>query len=161
MLSTSQPTPWERLDYSSYQWQRNLVKLRAYRCSNASIITSHLPKFLAYGHCSTFPYIMSSGTSANPLGGVAPEVLDMTISEEKHDAGISSSRDESIAAEKGEFYSIREEAQRTNSDGEPIVKLSHEEQFPIDPDTPEHEPQLTVRAILVGCILGGVIAASK
>lgn len=102
---------------------------------------------------------MSAGTSANPLGGVSKEVEELTISEEKHDAGLASSRDASIAAEKGDYYSITEDAQRTNS--EAPVQLSHEEQFPIDPDAPEHEPQLTVRAILVGCILGGVIAASK
>ena len=100
---------------------------------------------------------MSSGTAANPLGGISHEVEQLTISEEKNDAGFSSSRDESIAAEKGETYTIT--AQRTNS--EAAVVLTHEEQFPIDPDAPEHEPQLTVRAVLVGCILGGVIAASK
>lgn len=103
--------------------------------------------------------IMSAGTSANPLGGVSKEVETLTISEEKHDAGIASSTDPSIRAEKGDFYTITEDAQRTNS--ETPVKLTHEEQFPVDPDAPEHEPQLTVRAILVGCILGGVIAASK
>jgi len=102
---------------------------------------------------------MSAGTSANPLGGATHEVDDLTINEEKHDAGAASSTDPSISAEKGEVYTITEDAQRTNSEV-PVI-LSHEVQFPIDPDAPEHEPQLTVRAILVGCILGGVIAASK
>jgi hypothetical protein len=39
--------------------------------------------------------------------------------------------------------------------------LSHEFQFPIDPDAPEELQQFTFRAVFVGCCLGGVIAASK
>ncbi|OQO12825.1 hypothetical protein B0A48_02289 [Cryoendolithus antarcticus] len=39
-------------------------------------------------------------------------------------------------------------------------KLSHEFQFPEDPDAPE-EHQFTFRAVFVGCMLGGVIAASN
>ncbi|OQN99692.1 hypothetical protein B0A51_18823, partial [Rachicladosporium sp. CCFEE 5018] len=39
-------------------------------------------------------------------------------------------------------------------------KLSHEFQFPEDPNAPE-EHQFTFRAVFVGCVLGGVIAASN
>ncbi|EMC91390.1 hypothetical protein BAUCODRAFT_80544 [Baudoinia panamericana UAMH 10762] len=39
--------------------------------------------------------------------------------------------------------------------------LSHEEQFPIDPDAEEELHQFTFRAVFVGCVLGGVIAASN
>ena len=104
---------------------------------------------------------MSAGASSSPLGGMSHELEELTISEEKHDAGVFSSRDESIAAEKGELFTITEDAQRTNSVFDANAGLTHEEQFPIDPDAPEHEQQLTVRAIFVGCCLGGVIAASK
>lgn len=33
--------------------------------------------------------------------------------------------------------------------------------FPIDPNEPEEEYQLTVRAVLVGCVLGAVGASSS
>ena len=41
------------------------------------------------------------------------------------------------------------------------ILLSHEEQFPEDPNADLETQQFTVRAVVVGCLLGGVIAASK
>jgi hypothetical protein len=39
--------------------------------------------------------------------------------------------------------------------------INTDDPFPESPDAPVEEQQLTVRAVLVGCILGGIIAASN
>jgi hypothetical protein len=39
--------------------------------------------------------------------------------------------------------------------------FSHEDPFPVDEDAEQEDHQFTFRAVFVGCILGGVIAASK
>lgn len=45
---------------------------------------------------------------------------------------------------------------------EPHVRsINTDDPFPESPDAPVEEQQLTVRAVLVGCILGGIIAASN
>ncbi|KAG0707878.1 OPT oligopeptide transporter protein-domain-containing protein [Suillus ampliporus] len=44
---------------------------------------------------------------------------------------------------------------------EPVQFINTDEPFPESPDAPVEEQQLTVRAVLVGCILGGIIAASN
>ncbi|KAG2151124.1 OPT oligopeptide transporter protein-domain-containing protein [Suillus bovinus] len=43
----------------------------------------------------------------------------------------------------------------------PAQFLNTDDPFPENPDAPVEEQQLTVRAVLVGCILGGIIAASN
>lgn len=48
-----------------------------------------------------------------------------------------------------------------SNDDEEINFLSHEEQFPIDPNEQLETQQFTFRAVFVGSLLGGVIAASK
>jgi OPT family oligopeptide transporter len=45
---------------------------------------------------------------------------------------------------------------------EPHVRsINTDDPFPVSPDAPVEDQQLTVRAVLVGCILGGIIAASN
>ncbi|KAG0694195.1 OPT oligopeptide transporter protein-domain-containing protein [Suillus ampliporus] len=44
---------------------------------------------------------------------------------------------------------------------EPVRFINTDEPFLESPDAPVEEQQLTVRAVLVGCILGGIIAASN
>jgi hypothetical protein len=45
---------------------------------------------------------------------------------------------------------------------EPHVRsINTDDPFPESPDAPVEDQQLTVRAVLVGCILGGIIAASN
>ena len=66
----------------------------------------------------------------------------------------SSSKDPSTIVEKGEVIEV------DNVEDDTLL-LSHEEQFPIDPNEELETQQFTFRAVLVGCILGGVIAASK
>lgn len=83
------------------------------------------------------------------------EVVDSTVHDIEKDSKTTSN-DPSINVEKGEIVT----AVRTNSTQDDALLLSHEEQFPIDPDERE-EQQFTIRAVLVGCILGGVISASK
>jgi hypothetical protein len=39
--------------------------------------------------------------------------------------------------------------------------FSHEDPFPVDEDAIQEDHQFTFRAVFVGCLLGGVIAASK
>lgn len=41
------------------------------------------------------------------------------------------------------------------------LELSHEEQFPEDPNAIPETQQFTLRAVITGSLLGGVIAASK
>lgn len=56
-----------------------------------------------------------------------------------------------IAADIISYDSEEPQAQFINTD----------EPFPESPDAPIEEQQLTVRAVLVGCLLGGIIAASN
>lgn len=44
---------------------------------------------------------------------------------------------------------------------EDVKLLSHEDPFPEDPSAQLETRQFTFRAVFVGCLLGGVIAASK
>ncbi|KAG0709867.1 OPT oligopeptide transporter protein-domain-containing protein [Suillus ampliporus] len=44
---------------------------------------------------------------------------------------------------------------------EPVRFINTDEPFLESPDAPVEEQQLTVRAVLVGCILGGIVAASN
>lgn len=104
---------------------------------------------------------MSSYGGALGIGSASEEVEEATIRDIKRASidgdGKPSISEPSETAEKGELYQINE---RTEEDDE-LIMLSHEEQFPIDPTAPEEKHQFTVRAVFVGCCLGGVIAASK
>ena len=94
------------------------------------------------------------------MGDTSEEVQVQTIKQlEKdiYDDGRTPS-DPSVSVEKGEQIRITDHEEDAEED-EPI--LTHEEQFPIDPSIPDEPYQFTVRAVVVGCILGGVIAASK
>ena len=104
---------------------------------------------------------MSANGGALGIGTASDEVQISTIKElekESHEHDRSSS-DPSMRVEKGDMIDV---SQRNKSldEGDGNQFLSHEEQFPEDPDAPE-EQQLTFRAIFVGCCLGGIIAASK
>ena len=66
-----------------------------------------------------------------------------------------SSSEPSVRIEKGHDVEVKEHEEDEN------FEMSHEVQFPIDPDAEEETQQLTFRAVFVGCCLGGVIAASK
>ena len=95
---------------------------------------------------------MSTTGGAVGISCTSNDLADSTIRcIEKDDS--SESNDPSISVEKGELI-------RVDSVKEDVLLLSHEEQFPIDPNE-EPETQFTIRAVLVGCLLGGVIAASK
>ena len=107
----------------------------------------------------------SAGTMAVSSG--IDDVGEVTARNIEKDTTSGSSSDPSLNVEKGEKNYVQEQkelltATRTtsNSEGE-ILLLPHTEQFPEDPDAEEETQQFTVRAVLVGCILGGVIAASK
>lgn len=74
--------------------------------------------------------------------------------------GSRHSSDEHVVAEKGELFQVTDYEQEGEDENENLI-LSHEEQFPIDPNAQEETAQFTFRAVFVGCCLGGVIAASK
>lgn len=78
------------------------------------------------------------------------------IEKDGDDGERSASEPEGIT-EKGSIRVAKHEA----DDDDGIEILSHEEQFPLDPNAEEETQQLTFRAVFVGCVLGGIIAASK
>lgn len=73
----------------------------------------------------------------------------------RDDSKSSSSRDHGSSMEKGEVSTA------TADEVEELDAFSHEHPFPELPGTQVESHQFTVRAVLVGCILGGVISASK
>jgi hypothetical protein len=96
---------------------------------------------------------MSNQGGAMGIGSESYALENSTVHEiekEEFDRRVSST-DPSVQAEKGEFLDVDEH----ETDDEDLQMLSHEEQFPIDPNAEEETQQLTVRAVLVGCILGG------
>ncbi|KKY18358.1 putative oligopeptide transporter [Phaeomoniella chlamydospora] len=96
---------------------------------------------------------MSSNGGALGTGSYDEGVAKATVASMNDTSPISSS-DPNIAEEKGEVVSVRRMSVATSeySTGDP---------FPEDPDSQEEAQQFTVRAVLVGCILGGVIAAAN
>lgn len=103
---------------------------------------------------------MSLAANTTGTEPVSQEVDEYTIKQLENDSdGKSTPSDPSTAAEKGQIFSVTDHEDENHEDD--VIFLSHEEQFPIDPDAQEEPQQFTVRAVLVGCILGGVIAASK
>ncbi|KAK0270579.1 hypothetical protein LTR35_014115 [Friedmanniomyces endolithicus] len=102
---------------------------------------------------------MSNNGGALGIGSENLELENMTIKELEKDGYKNSSSEPSSVAEKGDVVDIYQtETNRTEPE---LDILSHEEQFPIDPDAEEETQQLTFRAVFVGCCLGGVIAASN
>ncbi|KAG1791105.1 OPT oligopeptide transporter protein-domain-containing protein [Suillus plorans] len=71
----------------------------------------------------------------------------------------------SVSSYSEEKSAITAEIKSVSGDSEgsePHVQfLNTDDPFPELPDAPVEEQQLTVRAVLVGCILGGIIAASN
>lgn len=98
---------------------------------------------------------MSSNGGALGIGTASREVEGDTVHEIEKEERNPSSSDPSVVAEKGELIHV------TSREDEEEPILSHEEQFPIDPNAEEETHQFTVRAVFVGCCLGGVIAASN
>lgn len=101
---------------------------------------------------------MSAQGGAMGIGTASDEVQDLTARQIEKDGWDhnTASSDPSVVAEKGEMIDIDEQPEE-----EDTIFLSHEVQFPIDPDAELEEHQFTFRAVFVGCCLGGVIAASK
>ena len=95
---------------------------------------------------------MSTTGGAVGISSTSNDLTDSTIHCIEND-NSSGSIDPGIHVEKGELV-------RVESVKEDVLLLSHEEQFPIDPNE-QPETQFTIRAVIVGCLLGGVIAASK
>lgn len=97
---------------------------------------------------------MSNTGGALATGTENTELTQATILNIEKDEKLGSN-DPSISVENGEVVS-------TDDNDDSVQLLSHLEQFPIDEVNEELETQqLTFRAILVGSVLGGVIAASK
>ncbi|CZR58742.1 uncharacterized protein PAC_08634 [Phialocephala subalpina] len=94
---------------------------------------------------------MSSNGGAIGISSASQEVEKSTVDIIKNDSK-NTSNDPSIHKEKGEVAVM-------TSDQDNL--LSHEEQFPEDLEGEVETQQFTVRAVLVGCLLGGVILASN
>lgn len=103
----------------------------------------------------------SAGLRPSAIGGISEEVERATLEGTKIVPTSSSSKDESVANEKGEVFDLTARTASSDDENETAVLLSHEHQFPIDPHAVEETHQFTFRAVLVGCILGAVISASK
>lgn len=103
---------------------------------------------------------MSLTTRANGPETATQEVEGSMIKEIQNDTydNTRNSSDPVVVAEKGDIVDVT--GQEDNDEYEPLI-LSHEEQFPIDPNAEPELQQFTFRAVFVGCCLGGVIAASK
>lgn len=100
---------------------------------------------------------MTTVGGAIGISSGSEQVTNATICDIEKDSKSSSSNDPSLNIEKGEAINVK----NVEDVEEDHLLLSHEEQFPIDPNAEEETQQFTARAVLVGCILGGVIAASK
>ena len=91
------------------------------------------------------------------IASASNELESDTIKYIEKDSGNSSETDPSINVEKGEVVTYTQ----PGTDDEDVTFMSSDDPFPIDPDEIPEPQQFTVRAVLVGCILGAVIAASK
>jgi len=98
----------------------------------------------------------NDGGAVGPTDG-SHDVRDMTIKSILHDESKNTNAvDRSVSIEKGELVKTHEaEAE------DELNAFSHEYPFPEDPNAEPEPQQFTVRAVLVGCLLGGIIAASK
>jgi hypothetical protein len=95
----------------------------------------------------------SNGQPSDDIETSTAKEIEKDISD-----GSQHSSDEHINAEKGELIQVSD--YQDQDENENLI-LSHEEQFPLDPNAQEETAQFTFRAVFVGCCLGGVIAASK
>lgn len=94
---------------------------------------------------------MTDNGGAMGTGSVSTEIAKDTIKSLDADSPASST---DIRMEKGDTFTVRERRGST-------ISITNDEPFPEDPDGEIETQQFTVRAVLVGCILGGLIAASK
>lgn len=87
-----------------------------------------------------------------------------------HESGITDSYDLASPTMKEKYSSSDEDGidlelnSRDDSDGEFVSGgrfINTDDPFPIDPTAPVEESQLTIRALVVGCLLGAIIAASN
>ncbi|KAK5170129.1 uncharacterized protein LTR77_004713 [Saxophila tyrrhenica] len=103
---------------------------------------------------------MSLAYGATGTSAIAQENEVSLIKELEKDGsdGERSMSEPEGVAEKGKVFEV---ADRETHSEDGIEMLSHEVQFPIDPTAQEETHQLTFRAVFVGCVLGGVIAASN
>lgn len=99
----------------------------------------------------------STGTMSQEVEESLVQDLEKVALE--NDSPTPSSIERTVTSKEG--HVLVATASRVDSLDPENHKLSHEFQFPIDPDAPEEEHQFTFRAVFVGCVLGGVIAASK
>jgi len=88
-------------------------------------------------------------TTSTDVSGDTIKSLGMEMKE------VRGSDDAQDSLERGEVIEVDE-----SKDEDPLM-LSSSDPFPEDPNAEVETQQFTVRAVLVGCILGGVIAASK
>jgi len=103
---------------------------------------------------------MSATGGALGIGSASDEVETTLVHQIEKDSSFDRRASLSeITTEKGEVVDFIDRVD-TETEEDDNIALSHEVQFPIDPNAVE-EQQFTFRAVFVGCCLGGVIAASK
>ena len=95
--------------------------------------------------------IMSSTGGAIGISSASSELMDATI---QYINEKLASNDTSTNVEKCEVTNFEYEEINT-------LLLSHEDPFPIGPNEEPETQQFTFRTVFIGCVLGGVIAASK
>jgi hypothetical protein len=87
-----------------------------------------------------------------------------------HESGVTDPHDLSSSTMKEKYSSSDEDGidlelnSHDDSDGESVSGgrfINTDDPFPIDPNAPVEENQLTIRALVVGCLLGAIIAASN
>lgn len=83
-----------------------------------------------------------------------------------HESGISNVKEKYSSSAAGDDISTveRNSQDDTSDSGESISVgrfINTDDPFPLDPNAPLEERQLTIRALLVGCLLGAVISASN
>lgn len=107
---------------------------------------------------------MSAAGGALGASSVSDELTNDTIRSIEKDSKSESS-DPEVIVEKGEIINtatiVHSSSEDDDEEEEVTHLLSHEVPFPIHPSEQPELQQFTIRAVLVGSILGGVIAASK
>lgn len=89
--------------------------------------------------------------------GIELDDLEKNDTHSAYGTSKSEANDRSTEVEKGEVFGADAHRHTNNNlDLDP-----YDDQLPIDEHAPIETQQFTVRAVLVGCILGAVIAASK
>jgi hypothetical protein len=103
---------------------------------------------------------MSSGGGAIGTSSASQDLTNYTIKYIEKDVKHELS-DPIVSVEKGEAISETAVSSESDENEEATHLLSHEDPFPIDPNEEPELQQFTFRAVFVGCVLGGIIAASK